>query len=198
MCSKTIFQTNYIWFTGEIMNAFDLLEKCKDYTNCEAENYSKKAVYELGSKLGVKYKPESLSNKNIRDIIESFGGTVQIVDTLKTLDMHGSLFVHKPYDFDILLPSHTSMFRDIFTLAHELGHYLLHTEIGKKERHQAARYGNGIVEWEANWFAAGFLMPSEQLFEFKDEKSYLKIAAAFHVSSEMAENRMKTYRDNGF
>ena len=42
-------------------------------------------------------------------------------------------------------------------------HYLYPLKTGKEIGPiQATRYGSGRVEWEANWFAAGLLMPEEQ------------------------------------
>ena len=41
-------------------------------------------------------------------------------------------------------------------IAHELGHYFLHSEMGQKVG-KFPRYGEGRLEAEANWFGRAFL-----------------------------------------
>jgi Zn-dependent peptidase ImmA (M78 family) len=61
--------------------------------------------------------------------------------------------------------------RDRFTIAHELGHYVLHYLYAKQVLKQnltkviAQRYGSGREETEANLFAACFLMPEDEYRE---------------------------------
>jgi Zn-dependent peptidase ImmA (M78 family) len=99
------------------------------------------------------------------------GGTIH---TQNLLDFNripsGSIRVYGPARFDIFLASHTGPARDRFTIAHELGHYVLHYLYARQngaqiEGLEAQRYGTGRVEWEANWFAAGFLMPADAFSE---------------------------------
>ena len=78
------------------------------------------------------------------------------------LDFHsGAIYVHGRGDFDIVLPQFTSPLRDRFTIGHELGHYFLHSRQGERPL-VAYRQGSGRLEWEANWFAAGLLMPKDE------------------------------------
>ena len=79
------------------------------------------------------------------------------------------------------------LFRSRFTIAHELGHFLMHDP---KARAYAARGDTGRIEWEANWFAAGFLMPTKQFKELKVKGfSSEELAGYFHVSRQAAEIR---------
>ena len=79
--------------------------------------------------------------------------------------------------------------RQLFTMAHELGHYVLHRKtVGSFEDatlFRADNYGDWGVEREANLFAARFLMPED---EFRDavrefDGSVKKIAEFFGVSA---------------
>jgi Zn-dependent peptidase ImmA (M78 family) len=128
------------------------------------------------------------------------GGRVDIEDTLLSDPEHtGSLYVEAPNKFRIVVPSHTSPERDRFTLAHELGHYVLHYLWAKKkdpqfpDRVMAFRRGSDRIEWEANWFAAAFLMPEcdfRATFAQCDGRSH-QIAGVFGVSAAAAEVRAK-------
>jgi predicted transcriptional regulator len=137
---------------------------------------------------------------DIHALVERMGGSVQIEDTLLSDPEHtGSLYVESPSKFRIVVPSHTSPERDRFTVAHELGHYVLHYLWAKKkdpsvpDRVVAFRRGSERIEWEANWFAAAFLMPSG-LFQtiFTEEAGDLRLVAEhFRVSIAAADVRAK-------
>lgn len=140
---------------------------------------------------------------DLHDLVERMGGTVQIEDTLLTDPEHtGSLYVDGVSRFRIVVPSHTSPERDRFTIAHELGHYILHYLWAKKknplmsDRVVAYRRGSERIEWEANWFAAAFLMP-EAAFRaaFTDVAGDIRaLADRFRVSIAAAEVRAKGLR----
>jgi Zn-dependent peptidase ImmA (M78 family) len=95
-------------------------------------------------------------------------------------------------NFEIVLPDYTGLARDRFSIAHEIGHYVLHYPLVKQPM-KAARYGSTPVEWEANWFAAGFLMP-EALFRKHHPAGLPKIARLFGVSIAAATARAKSLR----
>lgn len=80
--------------------------------------------------------------------------------------------------------------RNRFTIAHELGHYFLHSK-GGKARIRVARAGSGRIEWEANWFAGAFLLPEKQFR--KDWEKYgqntARLAGIYQVSEAVVEIR---------
>lgn len=132
-------------------------------------------------------------------IVEKLGGQIQVQDVLDFTRLpSGSIRVHGEGDFEIFLAAHTGPMRDRFTIAHELGHYVLHflypNRKGKRvQRMEAERYGSGRVEWEANWFAAGFLMPADRFREryLVLAGSPTSLAEEFGVSVEAAKIRAK-------
>lgn len=107
----------------------------------------------------------------------------------------GSIFVHAPFDFDIYLPQYTSALRDRFTIAHELGHYFLHSEQGEGPI-VAYRSGSTRIEWEANWFAAALLMPRKEFSESVNlGYNIARLASQFGVSQEAAKVRKEVLSD---
>ena len=105
----------------------------------------------------------------------------------------GTIYVHKPGDFDIVVGDPAASARERFTIAHELGHYFVHSSMGKKPiiAPRASVGGGGRLEWEANWFAAGFLMPPDEFKRaFAECRRDLEtVAAKFFVSTKAAEVR---------
>lgn len=79
-----------------------------------------------------------------------------------------------------------------FTLAHELGHYLLHKYITKEEFNQKEIYKR--MEEEANYFASSFLLPattfSEELFSHTLDY-YLLLKRRWQVSVQAMIYRSK-------
>ena len=78
--------------------------------------------------------------------------------------------------------------RPQFTLAHELGHLLLHC--GKPfEMARGTVKSYADPEWQANYFAGAFLAPAS---EVKKCRSVGEIAARFAISGAAAEVRART------
>lgn len=88
--------------------------------------------------------------------------------------------------------------RQTFTMAHELGHWILHREFfdAHPERYQILpRFqraaANDPFEQEANCFAANLLVPDRLLLPVKGAQ-VATLAEIFAVSREMMENRLKS------
>lgn len=123
------------------------------------------------------------------EVVAQLGGRCKILDMSDWVEETGSIYVHREYDFDIILPRYTSPLRDRFTICHELGHFFLHSNMGEVPI-VAYRQGSTRIEWEANWFAASLLMPKvEFLAALKETDDLTRIAAKFKVSCEAARVR---------
>jgi len=100
---------------------------------------------------------------------------------------------------NIIINDSFSPKRSTFTLAHELGHLILHPN-EKKNRIDTFNYTTGpesLDETEANFFAATLLMPRSkftQLWSLTGDIS--AIADYFGVSVEAAENRLLWLQKN--
>lgn len=143
-------------------------------------------------------------------VVDLLGGRIHYRDFIDPEHHPESIRVRGDRDFDIFVPLDTPPVRDRFTVAHELGHLLLHYPIVR------ARHGDveGLVmvanrylpdqpaedeqrcEWEANWFAAAFLMPSAPFIaEWTARNGDVEaVARHFHVSVSAARNRVDSLR----
>lgn len=165
------------------------------YVAASQSNLTKGQVYQIAESFAKQF--DYTPGGDIHALVERLGGRVTVADSLgMDPTQSGSLYVDGPEDFKIVLPAHTGPSRDRFTIAHELGHYVLHylwdpqKAVGKM---MATRRGSDRIEWEANWFAAAFLMPSE---EFRREYALhggdlSALAHRFGVSAQAAEVRAR-------
>lgn len=161
--------------------------KASNLTRASVENLAESLSHRLG------YVPDMELSK----IASKFGGKISYKD-FSDAEEDGSIIIRSENDFEIFLPTHTSPLRDRFTVAHELGHYVLHYLWAKRSNPKlgpvyATRYGSDRSEWEANWFAAAFLMPESDVKEVCENQgaSVAEIAGAFCVSTSAAEIRLK-------
>lgn len=173
----------------------------------ETKNYSQPVPCELPmSQIG--YGAEEIARAlklevaaDLEPLVRSLGGRIEVETIDPWSDESGSIYVDGDADFRIVLPSHTGVTRDRFTVAHELGHYFLHFVLPHKHSKSvgpmfAKRFGTGLVEKEANVFAASFLMPSEQFREKYSEFGghTLLLADYFKVSPSAAAVREKVLK----
>lgn len=106
----------------------------------------------------------------LHKLISSNGGRIEYISVTDE-DQVDAIIVQPDGTFTIRLSSLTGALRDNFTIAHELGHKLLHwpkvkeknPDCGMKATRWVDKSNESLVrcEWEANWFASAFLMPAE-------------------------------------
>lgn len=153
-------------------------------------NIRKQAIEDYASQVAsiASFKP----GQSFVPLIKTFGGSLHQQHMDEWLGEDGSIFVHAPNDFDILIPYYTSPRRNRFTVAHELGHYFLHSQQGAIPV-IAHRRGSGRIESEANWFAAGLLMPRDAFTEqWNRLRSIELVAEFFDVSVDAARVRKES------
>jgi len=150
---------------------------------------------ELAEELG--YDPEG----PIENVVSQSGGAIQYRNAVGTRPE--SIKVQPDESFKIFLSTLTSMSRDKFTIAHELGHFFLHFPIVRAEfpgdGMRAFRWLDDDApedlkrcEWEANWFAAAFVMPETTFRELHREGGLANVANRLGVSMKAAEVRAKS------
>lgn len=138
--------------------------------------------------------------QDIDKLVVSLGGSVQ-----KDYSFTDGAVVKEGDSFRILVSPFQDEKRRRFTIAHELGHLFLHMgyltneELWKRQDDNIYhRLGSSEKEYQANEFAAAFLMPKKEYLKKMNE--YLignnkvntsKIAEYFNVSVEAASNRGK-------
>ncbi|WP_036109642.1 MULTISPECIES: ImmA/IrrE family metallo-endopeptidase [Luteibacter] len=136
----------------------------------------------------------------LEPLVARLGGTIGFIDLSENESNYGAIVVESDGSFVISLPQDSGPLRDRFTIAHELGHYALHffyqRDINRRpiERLRANRFGSDKAEWEANWFAAAFLMPGNAFREAWKTFNHdlLAIADKFKVSQSAASVRAQS------
>jgi hypothetical protein len=142
--------------------------------------------------------------EGVRDFLDKLvhflRGTIEVSDLPSWEETEGGSLIIQPgaTRFVIRLSPHTTPLRDNFTIAHELGHFVLHYPHKSPPAVPMLfnRYGSGLVEAQANRFAAAFLMPAE---DFKKSRAQFAddpymIAGHFGVSQPAVSVRMEYIR----
>lgn len=149
------------------------------------ERFAEKAAQALGYKTG----------GDISEAVRRLGGKITHDDESDSAT--GAIEVQGEGDFVIRLSPYARSFRTRFTIAHELGHYMLHSRFGQQPL-RVSREGSNRAEWEANWFAAGFLMPEAEFLEkVREGWTDGELALHFDVSEAAAAIRRKTLESDG-
>lgn len=170
-----------------------MLQSNCSHPSPEPSLLSKPTIWSVAEKVAaiVGYNPGDL----LDPIVSRFGGRIiyqDINDWYNSED--GSIVVSEDGSFVIYVSNFTGPLRNRFTIAHEIGHFLLHSNFGKKSI-KVARFTNtntDRVEWEANWFAAAFLMPAEELLRDYNECNNLGVLSGKYLVSKTAlEVRLK-------
>lgn len=104
----------------------------------------------------------------------------------------GELYVRK----DTYINAANGVPRDRFTLAHELGHLILHADVTPEFAFSQTSSNHDFredAEWQANEFAAWFLVDPQEKEMIKTPK---EIAVNFKVSHEVAWILWRKFREN--
>ncbi len=162
---------------------------------------SKRAVSNFAEEVANHVKYEI--GENMRAFVSRLGGRISFHETVRPDNEFPEFIVVQPSgEFQIFLPTVTTAERDRFTIAHELGHLFLHFPQVKKDHPGCAMVATRRVdqsnddqkrtEWEANWFAAAFLMPDTTFRSIYNEHLVAGSAAHFGVSHSAVEVRANT------
>lgn len=151
-------------------------------------------------KLGIAPEDRIAASGRLLECVEKTGGTISIVDSPASYETEGgSLVIRGPHDYTIHLSPYTTPLRDNFTIGHELGHYVLHfmpkcDELAGELPLIFARYGTGLLEWQANRFAAALLLPQSAFVKaHRDlDGDIERLAGRFSVSIPAVEIRAKS------
>jgi Zn-dependent peptidase ImmA (M78 family) len=108
---------------------------------------------------------------DLPDLVKKNKGVLSYISFMDD-DQTDAIVVEPDGTFRIRLSSHTGALRDNFTIAHELGHLVLHWPLVRKSGEGVGMHATRKVdrsnqvlqrcEWEANWFASAFLMPDAE------------------------------------
>lgn len=146
---------------------------------------------------------ENTRNIDMQDVLEK-ANIELLVDGTLTTDGKVERSSDNENNYQIYLPRNYNEenVRDKFTLGHELGHIVLNflnDESNENSQESYNREGRSQTEYDANEFAASFLMPRRLFKKVADEnydsnkESYdvVKIADEFGVSTDAVVTRGK-------
>jgi hypothetical protein len=154
-------------------------------TNATIEDRAEAAATQFG------FDPET---EEVQALVRRIGGRINLLQLPDERQLDGgSLAVRGPGDLDIYLSPYTGRLRDNFTIAHELGHYFLHTGTPPGTNGGVfGRYGDDIRERQANRFAAALLMPRTRFLQLADRyaNNEVTLASCFNVSPKAAQVRL--------
>jgi hypothetical protein len=152
-----------------------------------ATGYDRQEIEQLAAMVAEKL--GFLPGDDLDGAVSKLGGKFTYLDTEEYFFRGGTarIVVDGPKDFTISLHRSGGIFNNRFATAHELGHYILHSQLGKIPI--KATHSEGSVapeEWEATVFAAAFLMPGPKFREMAVERklSTYDLSAYFMVSLE--------------
>lgn len=134
---------------------------------------------------------------DLAKLVRKNNGEISYINYLDE-DQTDAIIVKPDGSFTIRLSAHTGALRDNFTIAHEIGHLLLHwpmvkatgDEYGMRATRRIDNSNEDLrrCEWEANWFASAFLMPAK---EFEDAYKVGNAAECFGVTQSAVKVRAK-------
>lgn len=161
----------------------------------EETGWTKRSIDDLAGRVAAELGYQS--GAPLEPIIEQLGGRI-VVGTVPETGTTGYVEVDGEGRFVIALSPLPGEYRNRFTIAHELGHYILHSKIGEKPLF-ATRQAGSRAEWEANWFAAAFLMSADEFVRVWTESggSVGRLINHFQVSGGAVEIRHKTLEEFG-
>lgn len=133
----------------------------------------------------------------ITDLIRNYGLTVEVVD-LQQYGQRVAGFID-PEKRVIYVNKNDSAARQAFTIAHELGHWLMHqSQLSTEPDKYAILYRKPLgvanpdpIEKQANAFAACLLVPRDMLERYRKDSSINELAAIFGVSTDVIGYRLK-------
>lgn len=163
--------------------------------------YPYKSINDWAEKISYEHKITDFSNNkdNLFEFVDLLGGKIVYNNEIEwALVEKQALQINGENDFTVHFNKYTGPLRDRFVLGHELGHYFIHSKQGQQKLSMSRR-SEGIAEFQANWFACGLLMPTNeflQICEQYDNDNY-SIAGRFMVPLKVVEMRKKILAKNG-
>lgn len=170
------------------------------YVAPTGRNWPKYAVEGLAEKVAASL--ELQLGGSLEEVVATTGGEILFGAQAADDRDSGSIVANSLSDYTIYLSTNTSRQRDRFTIAHELGHLLIHLPPIKDADPSAVMRATRWVddnnaaqqraEWEANWFAAALLMPKDSFIQRWKSGGESEVQSVFDVSAAAAKTRAKS------
>ena len=138
---------------------------------------------------------------DLRTLFNAISGRIEIRQDSEdafdnSVEIPSSIEVHQDGSFVVKLSPWLFPLQERVAIAHELGHFILHSRVGKipLTAHFTPDAENEQIEFEAQEFAIAFLLPELMLRAAIDEKTgkdALSLAAYFMAPAQLVMTRMK-------
>lgn len=132
-------------------------------------------------------------SKSNFDFIKSIGGKIRQIGTHDWLEDPKLLHVSNN-GFEIYIPEHTGPLTDRAVVGQALGHYIIHSKMGRDKIKISRRYNNisDRFEWEAAWFSMAFLINKTEFMKWVriSKKDCSALAGLFMVPQELIRLRL--------
>ncbi|MBU7555175.1 XRE family transcriptional regulator [Pediococcus ethanolidurans] len=178
----------------------DLFSEYIDFPELFQEDINSKAPRTAAIKLRQAWSLSDKPVKNVLHLLESHGIMVSLVNSgSEKIDAHsGYVDINQHRYYIVLVDSQsTTFFRQQFSLAHELGHFILHANSVDPQSLDNQEYRQ--LEKEADEFASEFLLPA-QAFEqsiktnLMDLNAYARLKNTWHVAASAMVYRARALR----
>ena len=127
--------------------------------------FSKFQINKLGEFISRQYNIYLNEIQNSTDplieYLKALGGTVKQCDPSE-IEKNGSDLKISDGKFEILCSNSSAPLKNRFIIAHNIGHYILHTKFGETKGKFPEKISSRL-ESEASWFALGLLLPKKKL-----------------------------------
>ena len=152
-----------------------------EYKSPTASNLSRTQIEQLARSFSKKINYDYRKG-NLEDLISNSESKIVYVDDFEELS-NASITVDGENEYTIRLSNFTNPELQIVSIAHELGHYVLHSRLGEIQIKARFSREKTLIEKEADCFANELLMPEEDLRKsFAKNKSIFYLASIFSVS----------------
>ena len=131
------------------------------------------------------------SNENLIDIVSLLGGSIKYDDPIHWENDQTASLIVRDNRFEIIASKYLSEDERNYAIAHEFGHYILHSDFGKHNL-EFSLFGDGLIEAEADHFAYNLLLPEEHFKEIcaKFNNVIIGISVYFNVPDYIVKNRL--------
>lgn len=155
---------------------------------------SKKEIHRFGESIKTKYTLDN--NFSLAEFLMHLDGKLIYIDRQSYDKCDYSLIVKPNYSFDIFI-CNTYVSTRNFMIAKNIGHFYMHIPNDLRHVYAYPRSDKSLCSkfnWQACWFASGFLLTTQELYNTVKENKYTSIehmANHLAISTSVISNKLR-------
>ncbi|WP_321404561.1 ImmA/IrrE family metallo-endopeptidase [Maridesulfovibrio sp.] len=153
---------------------------------------TRKEIEALAEGVACNHRTEKQCWIDVHQIVKKLGGKIEYAKPENKIEL--CCYADESFKIILLRQPHYHEQRDRWSIAHALGHVLMHSHPGKTRLF--TREENRTECMQANWFAAGLLMPKTSFLtkakELRNDTE--ELASLFWVMEGAASSRLESFR----